>query len=275
MWGTREFSVVAHVSRSARFFLATALVSIFLGAPIAAAAPHLRPIGQGLGDPSADSTVPQIAPGQKASKVRAWIEYAISVRLVALRGANAAVTTRSALTANDSSLFGPQITADRAGLAALAKSVRTESTLSQLQGAITVMITEYRVFSVVVPQVQTVIHIDGYEATMASLERTEAEISAAVSTASALGDPHAAQQAYAALVRVVQSGISALLSTHASVVSLTPSTYPLAVPTFQSAQVTLATVRSDIQTAHADIEEIVRLLRKRLGSTIFTVPGTT
>ncbi|MGB9112004.1 MAG: hypothetical protein WCF24_04670 [Acidimicrobiales bacterium] len=262
--------MVAHVSRFARLFAVAALVSIFLTATIAAAAPHRRPVGQGLGDPSADSTVPQIAPGQKAAKVRAWIEHAISIRLVALRGANAAATSRSALTANDWSLFGAQIATDRAGLVTLANGVRTDSTLTQLQGAITAMITEYRVFSVVVPQVQTTIHIDGYQATMDSLEHTEVEISAAVTTASALGDPHAVQQAYSALVHVVQSGVSALLSAHASVVSLTPSSFPQAAQTFQSAEATLATVRSDVQTAHGDIDEIVQLLRKRLGSTVFT-----
>jgi hypothetical protein len=269
IWGARVLAVAGRASAFARPFavVLVALVVIALTAPVASAVrPPRSPIDQAsIGNPSSDSTVPQIPPGEKTAAVRAWIEHAIGLRLLALHDARDAISARSALTTNDRSFLGAQIASDRTGLVALAKSVRSENAPSQLQSAIDAMITDYRVFSVVVPQVETTIHIDGYEAITARLARTETEISAAVTTASALGDQGATPRAYQALVTDVQSAINALLTVHSSVVGLTPSSYPQATQVLASAQSTIVSVRIDIQTADSDIAKIVQLLRKRLG----------
>ena len=129
--------MAGQVRDCARRFAIVALVLVVLGlsAPIAAAA-HRRANGVGLGNPSADANAPQIPAQANVKAVRAWIERAISVRLVALREFHAAATARSALTTSDRSLIVAQIATDRAGLDALAKSVPADTTVPQLQDAI-------------------------------------------------------------------------------------------------------------------------------------------
>lgn len=274
---SREFSVVRQAARSACLIaIVVALVAFVLAAPLGAAAPrphrHAGSQGGGLGNPSSDSTAPQIPPGATVPAVRAWIERAISLRLAALRGADAAAVARAALTANDRSLLVALISTDRSGLDTLAAGVRSDVGTTQLQDAIDTMITVYRVFSVVVPQVQVAIEIDANDVVVARLARTEAEISAAVTTASALGNPRATERAYSALVSSVQAASGLLQSAHSAVLGAVPLAYPGSAQVFASAQTAIASARTDISAARSDIEEIAQLLRKRLGTTTLTIP---
>ena len=229
--------MAGQVRDCARRFAIVALVLVVLGlsAPVAAAA-HRGANGIGLGNPSADANAPQIPAQANVKAVRAWIERAISVRLVALREFHAAATARSALTTSDRSLIVAQIATDRAGLDALAKSVPVDTTVPQLQDAIDLVITNYRVFTVVVPQVEMAIRLDAFEAGVARQAQIEAKISAAVATANTLGDPGETQRTYAALVSEEQTANGLLQSAHSAVLTLVPSSYPQAAQTFASAQ---------------------------------------
>lgn len=269
------------VRRPARFSrsLAVALVALVaygFAAPIAAASAHhsgfLRGQGSGLGNPSLDSTAPQIPAGANVGIVRAWIERAIALRLLALRSADSAALARAALTSTDRSLLLAQIFNDQKGLGALATGVRSETSTTELQYSIDSMITDYRVFSVVVPQVKVTIDVDAYEAAVVQLMGTEAEISAAVTTAGALGNSNAAQRYYSALVAEVQAAGSLLQTAHTALVSTIPLPYPGAMQVISSAHGAVSSARADIRAARADIEVIVRLLRKRLGTKALTIP---
>jgi hypothetical protein len=260
--------VARQVLGSARRFTIAALVFVVLGvsAPIATAAQRANGGGVGLGNPSADANVPQIPAQANVTAVRAWIERAISVRLVALREFHAAATVRSALTASDRSLIVAQIATDRAGLDALAKSVRSDTAVPQLQDEIDAVITNYRVFTVVVPEVEMAIRLDAFEVGVARIAQIEAKISAAVATANALGDPGKTQQTYDALVSEVQTANGLLQTAHSAVLTLVPSSYPQAAQIFTSAQQAITSAREDITAAKLDINEIVLLLRKKLKS---------
>jgi hypothetical protein len=150
--------------------------------------------------------------------------------------------------------------------------VRSDTGSAQLQGAIDSLITDYRVFSVVVPQVDETINLDAYEVVVSQLERTELEISAAVTTASALGDSGAAQRTYSALVSELQLANGVLQSAHSAILATLPLAYPGAAQTFTTAQNAITSAHADVSAARSDIEAIARLLRKRLGTTTLTLP---
>jgi hypothetical protein len=266
------FSVVRQAAGFTRVAVAALVVLVMIGLAAPTATAESNPLrrasqGSGLGSPWVDSTVPQILPGAKVAVVRAWIEHAIAIRLHALRGADAAATAKAALTASDRSAEVAEISLERSGLGALETGVRSDANLTQLQAAIGAMITDYRVFTVVVPQVNTMIELDASETDVVRLTRTEAEISAAVTTASALGNEKAAQHYYSLLVTELQAANGLLQSTHSSVLSTLPSSYPGAVQTLASAQGSVSSVRADIGAARSDIEIIAQLLRKNEGTT--------
>jgi hypothetical protein len=202
---------------------------------------------------------------------QAWIERAIALRLSALSAADSVASTRSALTAPDRAALSSTIATDRAGLGAIALSVRSEGNVAQLQGAADSIITSYRVLSILLPQVHATVGLDASEAELAKLARTEAEIAAAVTTASALGDSATLQRFYEALVSAVSSARSLFQAAHSAIVALVPSSYPSAAQVFASARRAIVTVRSDITSAEADIYEIAKLLRDRIGTP--TIPG--
>ncbi|MGA8295770.1 MAG: hypothetical protein WB770_01875 [Acidimicrobiales bacterium] len=264
--GIRHARIVASVI--------VALLVLGLMAPLAAAAKKTDPPSGngGLGDPSADSTVPQIPPRAKVFAVRAWIERAIALRLNALHRADAKSSGWSALTASDRSAFLDVISADSAGLSSLASSVRSDTTVTQLQGVIGAMITEYRVFDVLVPQVTAARRLDSSATTVAGLAKTEFQIAAAVTTASALGESKAILRLYAALVTEVSSAESLVALNHAAVVNLVPASFSRSAAVFVSAQSAMATIRGDVNAAKSDIEKIAVLLRERLNSPTLSAP---
>jgi hypothetical protein len=271
-WGVGVLSVVRQAVGFPRVAVAALVLLVMLGAtaPVATAGANtLRPAsqGSGLGSPWGDSTAPQILPGAKVAVVRAWTEHAIAIRLRALRGADSAATAKGALTASDRSVVVAEISTERSGLNALETSVRSDNDLTQLQSAIDAMITDYRVFTVVVPQVNVMIELDASEPDVARLTRTEAEISAAVTTASALGNEKAAQRYYSSLVAELQSARGLLQSTRSAVLSAVPSSYPGAAQTLASAAGSVSLVRADIGAARSDIEIIAQLLRKKAATT--------
>jgi hypothetical protein len=128
------------------------------------------------------------------------------------------------------------------------------------------------VLSVVVPQVDVTIKLDGSATEVARLTRTEADISAAVATASALGNARAIRRDYSVLVADLQSANNLLQTARSALLSAVPLSYPAAIQIFSSATTSVSSVHADISAARADIEAIAQLLRKRLGVTTLTLP---
>jgi hypothetical protein len=264
--------------RSARLaaVLVVALLTLAVVAPVAGASrsPRTSAPGGGLGSPLSDSTAPQIPVNARVVVVRSWVERAISLRLLALSSAHAQATAPGALTAADRSVILGVIAADRSGLRSLALSVRSEGAVAGLQTSIDSVIDNFRVYSVLVPQVDTAIAVDAVSLDVRHIARSESEIAAAVATASALGDSGAINQVLSALVSVLTEAKNLLATTHSAVMTLGPPSFPQSAEVFVAANQALISIRADVITAETDIQKIAKLLRNKFHESTLGSPKT-
>lgn len=246
--------------------LVVALIALASLAPLVSAAKRPPNGGGGFPDPSVDSVAPVFSPHLDISAVRDWVESAIQIRLLTLRLLRAQIATAPSLNAADRATFIALIQTDRSDLNALEVSVRSDNKIGQLQHAIESTITGYRIFTVVSPQIRTLISVDSVEARAMKLASSEAQIAAAVATANALGNAKAVQAAYSALVSAVSSAQTFLQNAHTTVTALVATLYTQAAQVLASANTSIASAQADLRSARDDIFDIAALLRKKLSA---------
>ncbi len=213
-----------------------------------------------LPNPATDN-VPVFPAGVSAARVHAWLVKALSLRLKALSAASVSLTVARNLTVADRTAIDALITRDQSGLTTLFGALATETTISQMVESADAMVTDYRVFSLLVPQVRGVILDDRELVKTTRLAAFEPSIQTAITTEQRTGiRTAAAQRIYQELVGLLSAVATSMGNSATALLALTPQNFAQAGVTLRASAGALAMANSQLITARADISRITRIL---------------
>lgn len=213
-----------------------------------------------LPNPNADNSAPVIPAGVGVARVHVWLARALSARLNALTAETLAVAAAHDLTVQDRAALDTIIRADQAGLAGLSTALASETTIAQLQASADAMVLDYRVFSLLTPQVRGVVLTDRALAKVATLTALEPSIQTAITTEQRTGRGAAAQQIYERLVGQLSAVETSLEGSSAALLALTPQDDSSAPQAFATAEAAIGAASSQLVTARTEVRRIVELL---------------
>ncbi len=212
-----------------------------------------------LPSPKADGAAPVIPAGVPVARVHTWLGKALSVRRNALTADAASVAAARTLTAQDRAALGAIISADQAGISGLATALPSDRTLPQLQAAADTMVLDYRVFSLLAPQLRAVVATDRELAKAAALVALEPSIQTAITTEKQAGHrPGVLEKLYQRLVALLGTLETSLAGSSTALLALTPQGDASAPATFVSSATTLTAAASQLGTARADVHRILK-----------------
>lgn len=212
-----------------------------------------------LPSPKADSAAPVFPAGVPVARVHTWLGKALSVRRDASTADVASVAAARALSSQDRAALGAIILADQTGIAGLATALPGDLTLPQLQTAADAMVLDYRVFSLLAPQLRAVVATDRQLTKAAALVALEPSIQTAITTEKQAGHRvGATQKLYQKLVALLGALESSLTGSSTALLALTPQGYATAAATFVSSASTLTAAASQLNTARADVQRILK-----------------
>ena len=156
------------------------------------------------------------------------------------------------------------IDSDRTGLGSLDSAIQHDSTLSQCRSDVQAIVTRFRVYVLVVPQVHLVIAADVLTSVGTTFAGLEAPLAAAIQAATLNdGQRQRATQALNDLRASVTAAAAALAGQASTVLSLTPAHYPGTITTLQGVRSNLKAARADLGKARADFDVIADVLGRR------------
>lgn len=214
-----------------------------------------------LPSPRADNTAPAIPPGVPVARVRTWLGRALTLRLDALESAASAVRVAGNLTAQHRVALDAIITSDQSGLSDLLAGLEGETTIVELRLTAGAMVLNYRVFSLLTPQVRAVVLADRKLAKVVTLAALEPSLQTAITTEKSSGHgAAAAQRIYEKLVALLSAVETSLGDSTAALLALTPENDAQGAQTFAGSAAALVATSSQIVSARADVRRIVKIL---------------
>jgi hypothetical protein len=225
-------------------------------APVAGSAPT-KVANKGGGD-----IVPPVYPAATPlSTAMAGVQSLLSARLTELHQLSALVAKSKTLTNADQNALGSLIDSDVSGLGLLEVSVSTAQSVAALNADAAQMVLNYHVFSLATPAVKDVISADRSIAQSRALIRQIPEIEATVS-ASRLRAQSKSQATglLAQLSNRLTGAQSVLAGVVPSLLAISPSSVPAALPSLSVATSATRTAAADIQGADAIVAQITAII---------------
>lgn len=185
----------------------------------------------------------------------------VTARLGVLSSLAAKVAASTTLSSAHSAALGTLLSSDRSGLSALDATIQADTTLAQCRGDVQSIVTRYRVYVLVVPQVHIVIAADALQAAGNRLATLEPRLAAAIQDAHL--NPGQQQRAGDALNDYTSnvSRAGGLIAGQAdAVLALTPAGYPGTQTTLKAAHGNLKAAREDLENARHDFDTIADIL---------------
>ena len=178
---------------------------------------------------------------------------AIQARLNEIDRLSALVAGATHLTASNRSALSSKLSADRSGLQTLDSKIQADSDAATLRADLASIVTAYRIYVLVAPQVHLVVAADRVAAFVALGNTIAQKIQTAIDNAKTAGkNVGAAQAALNDMKKQLQLASSAVAGVAAEVIALTPSGYPANRTTLESARSSILTARAHLVTARAD-----------------------
>ncbi len=196
--------------------------------------------------------------------LRAFGDCEIARRMTTLDKLSARISGSKTLTSSDASALSGIVSSTRSGLSSLKTKIDAETNLAALKTEIRQIATQYRVYLLVVPQVNLVIGADTVQATKPVFDRINTTLAARIAAARAAGkDTTVAQADLDAMNAAVSQALSITAPLPASLLPLTPAQYNAgaAGPVLKSARATLVQARSLLQSARKDAQACRDALR--------------
>jgi len=191
----------------------------------------------------------------RIAQIRANADSAIQRRLATLSALARDVDGDQALSAANQAPLDQLISQDTNGLTALKARIDTDTTYAALVSDARSIVTAYRVYVLVVPQVHLAAAADTIVDVSAKLTTIESHLQSVVSSRPNLPDLLADAEARTAAARTTA------LPVPGEVLALTPSGYPGTQTTLHQARSSVATARDDLTTARRDLDQIIDGLR--------------
>jgi hypothetical protein len=162
--------------------------------------------------------------------------------------------------ANRSALLS-KLSADRSGLESLDTKIQADSDATTLRSDLQSIVTAYRIYVLVAPQVHIVVASDRVAAFVSLGDTIAGKIQAAIDKAKGNGkDVKAAQAALNDMKKQLQAASAAIAGIASKVIALTPSGYPGNRSTLISARNSILTARAHLVKARADAHAAVSAL---------------
>jgi hypothetical protein len=193
--------------------------------------------------------------GATIETLRAFGDCEISRRFATLDKLSAKVTGSKVLTAPDASALSGKISSTRSGLTALKAQIDAETSLVALKAEVHQIATDYRVYLLLVPQVNLVSGADGVGVAKTRFDDISTKLAARIATAKAAGkDTTAAQADLDAMNAAVSQAVGLAQPLPAALLALTPAQYNAgtAGPVINNARAALVQARGLIVSARKD-----------------------
>jgi hypothetical protein len=231
--------------------LAGSLLVVSTGAVTAVTAPA-GPAGKGVC--ATEATAARTTPITVAA-LRAFGDCEINRRFTTLTDLSAKITASKVMTSGHASTLQGEISSTRSRLTALKVTIDSETSIPALKLDIVKIATDYRVYLLVVPQVNLVNASDGVVATQTKFADVNTKLSARIAAAKAAGKNTAAAQAdLDAMNAAVTKAVGLASPLPAALLPLTPAQYNggTAGPILSSARSALVQARDQLKAAVAD-----------------------
>lgn len=201
--------------------------------------------------------------GGGVAVLRAFGDCEIDRRLAALTQLSTVIAASKGLTSPDAAALNADITATRAGLTSLRTAIDGQTALPALKLEIIEIVSRYRVFTLLVPQVRLVDAADGVLALGPRMTGLSTDLAGRIATARTAGkNVTAAQAALDAMNTNIARGESLVSPVPGRLLPLTPAQYDsgTAGPVLQSARNALVQARDAMQAATEDGRAVLAAL---------------
>ena len=238
--------------------LTTLIVGLAVGSSLllvsagvaAAKTPPAGPSGTG----ACATEAAAVKAGATVDTLRAFGDCEINRRSTTLTGLSSKITASKVMTSADSAALQGEIGSTTSGLTSLKAAIDAETDVTALRADIVKIATDYRVYLLVVPQVNLVNAADAVVAAQAKFATVNTALVARIATAHAAGkDTTAAQAALDAMNASVTAAVGLASPLPAQLLALTPAQYNggTAGPVLANARTALRGARDDLKSAIA------------------------
>jgi hypothetical protein len=187
---------------------------------------------------------------------------AISKRLTALPAAIATVNGSSVISAADKATLLATLNGDVSGLTALGATIAADTTAQQALTDYKTIFTEFRVYALALPQAHFAAAAGTLTGTvLPKLTAAQTKLAALLAGADASKNTPAVQAAMADLATQISAITTATNGLSATVLAYTPAQYNANHSLLSSARQSLATARTDVRAARADIVTVTKALK--------------
>jgi hypothetical protein len=253
----KRFAAIA-----ASLLVAGSVLLATAGIATAVTSPSGGPAGSG-----ACATLAQAAKGPSATvaSVQAFATCEIDRRLTTLAALSTRVSSARALLGTHASTLAAEIAGERSGLIGLRAHVAADTTLIAVRADLVRIVTEFRVYVLVVPQVNLTIAADAVVAAKAKFDQIGTALAARIATAAAAGrDTTAAQAALDAMNASVAAAVALAGPIPGQILPLTPAQFNAgtAGPVITAARTALAGARDDLKAAAASAKACLQALKQ-------------
>jgi hypothetical protein len=229
-----------------------------------AAATAAAPVAGGPAGASVCSTTATAArSAATAASLKAFADCEIGRRLTTLGQLSSAVGAAKSLTSSDASSLSSIISGDKTALTALKTSVDGASTAAGLRLAIVQIVSKYRIYELVVPQVNLTIAADTALAIKPHFDQISTDLAARIATAQGKGkDVTAAQADLSAMNTSVVNAVALASPIPAALLAMTPAGYGSgSAATLQGYRTALGQARDDLKSATQDARDLIAALK--------------
>ena len=226
---------------------------VFVGAGIATAAPATGagPAGRGV---CATEAAARKA-GATVDTLRAFGDCEINRRFATLTDLSSKISASKVITSSDASALQAEISSTRSGLTSLKATIDADTDLKTLRADVEKIATDYRVYLLVVPQVNLVNASDAALAAQTRFATVNTNLAARIAAARAAGkDTTTAQADLDAMNAAVTAAANLASPLPAQLLPLTPAQYNggTAGPILANARTALVQARNDLKSGVAD-----------------------
>lgn len=231
--------------------IAGSLLVVSTGAVTAVTSPA-GPAGKGVC--ATEATAARTAPVTVAA-LRAFGDCEINRRFATLTDLSSKITNSKVMTSGHASTLQGEISSTRSGLTSLKATIDSETGIPALKLDIVKIAADYRVYLLVVPQVNLVNGADGTVAAGAKFGDVNTKLAARIAAAKAASkDTTAAQKDLDAMNAAVTKAVGLATPLPAALLPLTPAQYNggTAGPILNNARAALVQARDQLKAAVAD-----------------------
>ncbi|HSX28169.1 MAG TPA: hypothetical protein VLF60_01835 [Candidatus Saccharimonadales bacterium] len=199
---------------------------------------------------------------ERLANIKTKGDAEITRRLTALNTLSGKITAAKKLTTTDKATLTAEVTAEVSGLTALKTKLDGETSIAAAAADAQSILTEYRVYALIMPKVALIKTADDQQAVQAKLTALAAKIQTRLTTAKNNGKDVAALQAKLTDMTAKTTAANNLsIAVEAKVITLKPTDYNNDHKILGGYRDQLKTAHSDDQAALADAKSIVASLK--------------